>query len=54
MKFTDTPREEIEKMVLNRESSVRWLEGKTPKKDNRSTNKIVNSYLINFIMFVNS
>ena len=39
----DTPREEIEKMVLNHESSVRWLEGKTPKKDNRwYLNKIVN------------
>ena len=38
----DTPREEIEKMVLNHESSVRWLEGKTPKKIIVVPNKIVN------------
>ena len=38
----DIPREEIEKMVLNHESSVRWLEGKTPKKIIVVPNKIVN------------
>ena len=37
-----TPREEIEQIVLNHESSARWLEGKTPKKIIVVPNKIVN------------
>ncbi len=38
----NTSREEIEKMVLNHESSQRWLDGKTPKKIIVVPNKIVN------------
>ena len=37
-----TPREEIEQIVLNHESSARWLDGKTPKKIIVVPNKIVN------------
>ena len=38
----ETSREEIEKIVLNHESSQRWLDGKTPKKIIVVPNKIVN------------
>ena len=38
----ETSREEIEKIVLNHESSQRWLAGKTPKKIIVVPNKIVN------------
>ena len=38
----DTPKEEIEKVVLAHESSQKWLEGKTPKKVIVVPNKIVN------------
>ncbi len=38
----NTSREDIEKLVLNHESSQRWLDGKTPKKIIVVPNKIVN------------
>lgn len=38
----DTPKEEIEKTVLEHENSQKWLEGKTPKKVIVVPNKIVN------------
>ena len=37
-----TSKEEIEKHALARESSAKWLEGKTPKKVIVVPNKIVN------------
>ncbi len=41
----DLSKEEIEKTVLEQESSQRWLEGKTPKKVIVIPKKIVNIVL---------